>query len=70
MGNIFFFFLLVFLGEFQQESYVGMWGHYGSGIVGVFLRPLARRQAQLLISFGGIGLLSMEDYAPFDYLRN
>jgi hypothetical protein len=34
--NTFFFFLLVSFGEFQKESYVGMWGHYGSRIVGVF----------------------------------
>jgi len=30
--------------------------------------PLARRQVQILISFGGIGLLSMEICAPFAFL--
>jgi len=24
---------------FRRENYVGMWGHYGSKIVGVFLKP-------------------------------
>ncbi len=38
--NTFFFFFLVSFSGFQQESYVGMWGHYGSMIVGVFSRPL------------------------------
>ncbi len=33
-----------------------------------FQGHLVRCQTQLPISFGGIGLLSMEDYAPFDFL--
>ncbi len=33
-----------------------------------FQGPLARRQAQLPISFGGIGILSMENYAPSAFL--
>jgi hypothetical protein len=41
MDNTSFFFLLVFFGKFWQESYVGMWGHYGSKIMGVFLGPLS-----------------------------
>jgi hypothetical protein len=35
-----------------------------------FQGPLARCQVQLLISFGGIGLLSMEDCAPSVFLGN
>jgi len=35
-----------------------------------FQGPLARHQIRLSISFGGIGLLFMEDYAPFVFLRN
>ncbi len=38
--NASFFFFLVSFGEFQQKRYAGMWGHYGSRIVGVFLGPL------------------------------
>ncbi len=40
MDNTYFFFLLIIFGEFWHESYVSMWGHYGSRIVGVFLGPL------------------------------
>jgi hypothetical protein len=32
--------------------------------------PLARCQVRLPISFGGIGILSMEDCAPFNILRS
>jgi len=35
-----------------------------------FQGPLMRRQTRLLISFGGIALLSMVDYAPFTFLGN
>jgi hypothetical protein len=35
-----FFILSVSFNGFQQESYINMWGHYGSKILGVFLRPL------------------------------
>jgi hypothetical protein len=41
MNNILFFFLFVSFGEFQQEYYANMWGHYGSKIVQVFLGPLS-----------------------------
>jgi len=33
-----------------------------------FKGPLARRQARLLMSFSGINLLFMEDYAPLAFL--
>jgi hypothetical protein len=33
------FFLIVFFGKFQHESYANMWGHYGSMIMGFLLRP-------------------------------
>jgi hypothetical protein len=39
-GIYIFPFFPIFFGEFQQKSYVGMWRHYGSKIVGVFLSPL------------------------------
>jgi len=45
-----------------------MWGHYGSRIVESFQGLLVRCQAQLSISFGGIGFLFMEDYAPSIFL--
>jgi hypothetical protein len=38
---MFFFFLPISFNEFQQESYVGMWGHYGSKTMGVFSGPLS-----------------------------
>jgi hypothetical protein len=42
----------------------------GPGLWESFQGPLAKRQVQLLISFGGMGLLSMEDYAPSIFLRS
>jgi hypothetical protein len=33
-------FLLISFGKFQQENYVGMWGHYGSRVMGVYSKPL------------------------------
>jgi hypothetical protein len=35
-----------------------------------FQGPLAKHQTQLLISFNGIGLFSMEDCAPSIFLRS
>ncbi len=35
------FFLITF-GGFQQESYVDMWEHYGSRVMGVYSRPLSK----------------------------
>jgi hypothetical protein len=35
-----FFFLHVSFGEFRQNNYVGMWGHYVSKVMGVYSRPL------------------------------
>jgi hypothetical protein len=35
-------FLHVFLGEFQQESYAGLWGHYGSKVMKIYSRPLIK----------------------------
>jgi hypothetical protein len=40
MDSTSFFFFPVSFSGFQRESYVGMWGHHGSMIVGVFSRPL------------------------------
>ncbi len=36
------FFLPISFGGFQQESYAGMCGHYGSRIMGVFSRPFSK----------------------------
>jgi hypothetical protein len=41
----------------------------GLGFWEFFQGPLMRCQAQLPISFGGIGLLSIRDCAPFAFLR-
>jgi hypothetical protein len=40
----------------------------GLGLWESFQDPLVRCQTQLLISFGGIGILSMEVYAPSAFL--
>jgi hypothetical protein len=37
-NNTSFFFLFVSFGEFRQENYTSLWGHYGSRIVGVFFK--------------------------------
>ncbi len=42
----------------------------GLGSWEFFQGPLMRRHAQLLISFGGIGLIFMEDYAPYAFIGN
>ncbi len=63
------FFFLVFFGEFRHENYVGMWGHNGSKIMGVFSRPLTRCQARLPISFASIGLFSMDDCASISFSK-
>jgi hypothetical protein len=41
-SNITSFFLFVFFGGFWQKSYVGMWGHYGSRVMGVYSRPFSK----------------------------
>jgi hypothetical protein len=48
------FFLFVFVGEFQQERYANMWGHYGPKVMGIYSGLLAWHQAQLSISFADI----------------
>jgi len=42
----------------------------GLGLYGSFHGPLAKRQAWLSISFGGIGISTMEDCAPSSFLRS
>jgi hypothetical protein len=42
----------------------------GPGSWESFRDPSARHEVQLSICFGGICLLSMEDYAPSVFLRN
>jgi len=44
-----------------------MWRHYGSKIVGVFLRPFNETLSST-IDIYGIGFLFMEDCAPFIFL--
>jgi hypothetical protein len=41
MDNTSFFFLHISFDRFQHDSYVSMWGHYGSRIMGVFSRPFS-----------------------------
>ncbi len=41
MDNISFF-LLISFDRFQWENYVGMWGHYRSKIMWIFLRPFSK----------------------------
>ncbi len=36
------YFFLISFGGFPHESYVGMWGHYGSRIEGVFSGPFSK----------------------------
>jgi hypothetical protein len=43
-----FFFLFVFSGRFWQENYVSMWGHYGSRIVIIFLRPFSETSCSII----------------------
>jgi len=40
-SNIISFFFLDSFGKFQHESYVGMWGHYGSRVMGIYSRPFS-----------------------------
>ncbi len=61
INNTSFFFLLVSFGRFRQENYVGMWGHYGSRIVGVFLGPF-NEASNLIINI-------IWWYMPFIYGR-
>jgi hypothetical protein len=42
----------------------------GPGSWESFQGPLAKCQVRLPISFGGMGLLSMEDCAPYVFLRS
>jgi hypothetical protein len=57
--NTSFFFLLVSFGEFWQENYVGMWGHYGSIIMGVYSGPFSETLGLTIDLFGW--------YRPFIY---
>jgi hypothetical protein len=41
-NTFFFFFFHVVFGKFWRENYAGMWGYYGSKIVGVLLGPLSK----------------------------
>jgi hypothetical protein len=71
MGNTSFFFLLVFFGGFRWETYVSMWGHYGSKIMGIFSRPFSKTLGPTFnLLWWYKFFLSMEDYAPFVFLMN
>jgi hypothetical protein len=59
LDNIPFFFLFVFFDEFQQKSYVGMWGHFGSRVMGIYLGPISKTLS-LTINF-------LWWYTPFIY---
>jgi hypothetical protein len=65
------FFFRVFFGEFQQYSYVGTWGHYGSRVMGIYSRPLNGASSPTTnLLYGDIGLLSMDIYAPSVFLKS
>jgi len=64
------FFPLISFSKFRQESYAGMWGHYGSKIVGGFSGPFNEALGSTTISIGGINFFSMEDCAPSTFLRS
>jgi len=51
MNNTSFFFLLLCFGKFWQESYVSIWRHYGSRIVGVFLKPFNKMLSLIIDIF-------------------
>ncbi len=66
---IFFFFLLVSFGKLWHESYVGRWGHYGSKIVGVFLRPLSEALGSTFNMFWGYKLFLYGGLCPIYFFR-
>ncbi len=39
--NTFSFFILISFGEFRQENYASLWGHYGSRVMGVYSGPFS-----------------------------
>jgi hypothetical protein len=59
LNNTSFFFLLVSFGEFQQDNYVGMWGHYGSMVMGIYLGPFSGLSGSIIDIFWW--------YRPFIY---
>jgi hypothetical protein len=59
-----FFFLPTSFGRFQQESYVGMWGHYGYKIVKVFLEPFSKVSSSTTDILRWYRPFFMEDCAP------
>jgi len=61
-------FLLIFFGLFQYESYASMWGHYGSRIVGVFLRPSNKALGLITDILRWYRVFFMEDCAPSAFL--
>jgi hypothetical protein len=65
-----FFFHPISFGGLRQENYVGMWGHYGSKIIGIFSKPLSKVSSSTTDILWGIGLLAMEDCAPFIFLKS
>jgi hypothetical protein len=64
------FFFWVFFGKFQQESFVGIWGHFESKIVGGFLGLFNEVLGSTSNPFRGIIYFFMEDCAPFTFLVN
>ncbi len=64
------FLLFIYFGKFRQESYLSMWGHYGSRIVIIFLGPFNEVLSLTTIILSGISFLSMDDCAPSIFLRN
>ncbi len=61
-------FFLASFGEFQQKNFISMWKHYEFWVMGIYSRPLDGTSSPTPIFFGGISLLSMEDYALSTFL--
>jgi hypothetical protein len=70
MGNTFLFSFLSFLVGFNKKIMQVCGDIVGLRAWESFQGPLVRSQVQLLISFGGINLHSMEDCAPFVFLES
>jgi len=64
------FFFLISLSRFWLKSYASMWGHYGSKIVGIFLRPFNEAWDSTTNIFWWYRPFFMEDCAPSIFIRS
>jgi hypothetical protein len=68
LGHTYFFFLPIFFGEFQQENYANIWGHYGSKVMGIYSRPLNEISGSTLDLFWWYKLFIFARLCPFTFL--